>query len=257
MWESLRDYSVAVVRWWWVLVTGAIAAVVGIILDIWQDLALPIWLWASLGFVGLVVAQFLAFHEQRERTAHLETELPDMELGEPRREPNETLTRTHMVPQPSSSSTASPPEQRVVLERLGVVLFRIPVLNNGAYAPHVFVKLMKTEPPIPRGLPAATLHIAGDNPGDHVSFGESFPLHRQAEVNQAEVYIDVISFSKSEPRRFFLYKIASPDAAEEAQLDADRYVFTIVAFAGNASTRQDYRVDKDSSGGLTMSRVSA
>ena len=251
MWKSLKDYSVAVVRWWWVVVMGAIVAIVGIVLDIWQDLALPVWLWVSLGFVGLVVAQFLAFHEQRMRSAHLEAGLPDLELGKPIPEPNEKLARTHMVPVPSASSTASPPEQRVPLEDVDIFLHRIPVVNRGAYAPVVSVKLTGADPPILRGLAPAILHLAGNNPEDHVSFAESFLLHKDDRHN-----IDVISFSKSTPPRYFLHKIASADAAEEVQLAADSYIFKIEAFAGNVSKVQHYRVDKDSSGRLTMTRLS-
>ena len=244
MWKSLKDYFVAVVRWWWVIVTGAIASVVGIILNIWQDLALPVWLWVSLGFVGVVVAQFLAFHEQRRG-------LPDIELGEPIREPNERLTRTHMVAGPYELSTAPSPEHRVAYERLDTILHRIPVGNKGAYGPDVSVKFIGADPPIPRGLAPAILHLAGDNPDDHVSFAQSFPLHKDDLHN-----IDVISFSKSTPPRYFLHKIASADAAEEVQLAADSYIFKIEAFAGNVSKLQNYRVDKDSSGRLTMTRLS-
>jgi hypothetical protein len=251
MWKSLKGYSVAVVRWWWVVVMGAIVAVVGIVLDIWQDLALPVWLWVSLGFVGLVVAQFLAFHEQRMRSAHWEAGLPDLELGEPIREPNERLTRTHMVAGPHALSTAPPPEHRAPYEWLDTVLHRIPVGNKGAYAPVVSVKFIGADPPIPRGLAPAILHLAGNNPEDHVSFADSFPLHKDDRHN-----IDVISFSKSTPPRYFLHKIASADAAEEVQLAADSYIFKIEAFAGNVSKLQNYRVDKDSSGRLTMTRLS-
>ena len=230
---------------------GAIVAVVGIVLDIWQDLALPVWLWIFLGFVGLFFAQFLAFHEQRMRSAHLEGGVPDLELGEPIPEPNEKLARTHMVPVPSASTTASPSEQRVPLEPLHIFLHRIPVGNRGAYAPVVSVKFIDADPPIPRGLAPAILHLAGNNPEDHVSFADSFPLHKDDRHN-----IDVISFSKSTPPRYFLHKIASADAAEEVQLTADSYIFKIGAFAGNVSKLQNYRVDKDSSGRLTMTRLS-
>lgn len=215
-----------------------------------RNLGLPWSWWLAIGVTIFFASAAYIICDLARENARLKAELADLELGEPIREPNERLARTHMVPEPSASSTASPPEQRVPDEQVPITLYRISIRNKGADAPGVSVKFIGADPPIPRGLAPAILHLAGDNPDDHVSFARSFPLHKDDWEN-----IDVISFSKSTPPRYFLHKIASADAAEEAQLAADSYIFTIGAFAGNASKLQDYRVHKDASGSLTMTRL--
>ena len=45
------------------------SGITGIILNIWRWLVVPIWLWVVIMIVGLVIAQFLAFHELRGKQA--------------------------------------------------------------------------------------------------------------------------------------------------------------------------------------------
>lgn len=67
MWRSLRAYLPAVIRHWWVLVAGILAAAVGLVADIRSNFALPVSVWAIAFVAALVVAQFLAFHDLRRR----------------------------------------------------------------------------------------------------------------------------------------------------------------------------------------------
>lgn len=69
MWQSVKGYVRAVCQWWWVVAMGFGFGIIGTILDIWQELAIPIWVWVAIGLGGLSIAQFLAFHKLREQQA--------------------------------------------------------------------------------------------------------------------------------------------------------------------------------------------
>ncbi len=69
MWQSVKEYVRAVGKRWWVLVVGVCLPIIGIILDAWQELAIPNWVWFVIIIVGLVIASFLAFHELRRKQA--------------------------------------------------------------------------------------------------------------------------------------------------------------------------------------------
>jgi len=64
MWQSLKEYVIAVVRLWWFVVAG-VASIAGIIINFVQGTIIPSWVWAAIGFLALLIAQFVAFHRVR------------------------------------------------------------------------------------------------------------------------------------------------------------------------------------------------
>jgi hypothetical protein len=67
VWPSLREYVPALLKHWWTIVPGVVLgllALVGVFTAIPQ---LPAWVWLSIFGLGLVIAAFLAFHDQRMR----------------------------------------------------------------------------------------------------------------------------------------------------------------------------------------------
>jgi hypothetical protein len=68
MWQSVKEYIPAVLKKWQGLVIS-FAGIIGIILNIWQRLVVPVWAWVVIIIVGLIIAQFLAFHELRRKQA--------------------------------------------------------------------------------------------------------------------------------------------------------------------------------------------
>jgi hypothetical protein len=68
MWQSAKEYVPAVLKKWQGLVIS-LAGIIGIILNIWQWLVVPTWVWVVIIIVGLIIAQFLAFHEFRKKQA--------------------------------------------------------------------------------------------------------------------------------------------------------------------------------------------
>jgi len=181
----------------------------------------------------------------------VEAATPALALGDPIPVRDQILERTHLVDDPSWSSAVSrPPQRRVPRENVGIFLWRIPVQNSGANADGVSVEIVKVTPDLPSGLANPTLHLAGDNPQDHLGYSvsRSFSL-----PHNATRQIDVIAMQTSQPHKCFIWSVASPDAVEEVSLNGS-YKFTIRAFAGNApSEPRDYQVDVDAANGnLTM-----
>jgi hypothetical protein len=68
MWQSVKEYVPAVLKKWQGLVIS-LAGIIGIIINIWQELVVPSWVWVIIIIVGLFIAQFLAFHEIRKKQA--------------------------------------------------------------------------------------------------------------------------------------------------------------------------------------------
>ena len=66
MWRSIKEYVTAVLRWWWVVAITVIGSTIGLMLNIFGDIKIPISVWITLGLVGIFIAQFLAFHTVRE-----------------------------------------------------------------------------------------------------------------------------------------------------------------------------------------------
>jgi len=95
------------------------------------------------------------------------------------------------------------------------------------------------------------LHLAGDNPDDGKSYKSDFPL-----PSQGKERIDVISMSKDEYHRCFLWSIAAPDAVLEMTLRGS-YVFTLRAFCeAEPSPPTRYRIDVDvDNGQLNMTKL--
>ena len=63
---SLRAYILAVLRRW-SFVVGSVAAVLGYLVNLFTDLKITPLAWAGVYLAGLIVAQFLVYHEQRLR----------------------------------------------------------------------------------------------------------------------------------------------------------------------------------------------
>ena len=66
MWQSVKEYVPAVLKKWQGLVIS-FAGIIGIIINIWQWLVVPTWVWVVIIIVGLIITQFLAFHELRRK----------------------------------------------------------------------------------------------------------------------------------------------------------------------------------------------
>jgi len=70
MWQSVKEYVPAVLKKWQGLIIS-LAGIIGIIINIWQWLIVPTWVWIVIIIVGFIIAQFLAFHELRRKQAKL------------------------------------------------------------------------------------------------------------------------------------------------------------------------------------------
>jgi len=194
-------------------------------------------------------AQWTVEKLQAMKTAHEEdvarrleqTPEPTIVLGEPVEYPNEYADRTHLVPDPqyARNGTIRPPLIRTQKERVTYRLYRVPVISEGHDATNVYVQLAKATPLLQKGLANPILHLAGENPGDHVSFSESkgFSL-----LNGVPREIDVIAITKSPPYRCFIFSIASDDAMEEHDELDGPYIFRLAAFGGGT---RDYKVEVD------------
>jgi hypothetical protein len=68
MWQSVKEYVPAVLKKWQGLIIS-IAGIIGIIINIWQELVVPSWTWVIIIIAGLIIAQFLAFHELSKKQA--------------------------------------------------------------------------------------------------------------------------------------------------------------------------------------------
>ncbi len=139
-------------------------------------------------------------------------------LGEPAEYPNEYCDRTNG-------------------ENVTYRLFRVPITCKGSDTKGVFVQLL--EPRLRKGLPNPTLHLAGDNPPDHKSFGDSHGFRLSDGIPR---HIDVIAITKSPPYTCFIFSIASDDAMEEHGELEGEYIFRLSAFGGGT---QDYAVQVD------------
>ena len=68
----------SVVRRWWIIGISGIATVIGILLNIFASVEIPVWGWGmTLIVVPLVIAQFWAFHEVRSERDDLKATRPD------------------------------------------------------------------------------------------------------------------------------------------------------------------------------------
>ena len=72
MWQSIKEYTRAVLHWWWIVLIGVVSGGAGLILDIFTRLTIPYWAWAVVLLLGLMVAQFLALHTTRLERDRLE-----------------------------------------------------------------------------------------------------------------------------------------------------------------------------------------
>lgn len=68
--EDLRAYGSAVLKHWWIIAITVFATVVefaqNVIQSWYTSFVMPIWVWLSIVFVGLSVAQFLAWRDMRQ-----------------------------------------------------------------------------------------------------------------------------------------------------------------------------------------------
>jgi hypothetical protein len=84
--KSLREYVRAVARWWWIVTVGVIASIVGMIQSISGIAGAPVWVWVMLGFGGLSIAQFMAFHESRKELATAKEQVVSLQRREIQRQ---------------------------------------------------------------------------------------------------------------------------------------------------------------------------
>lgn len=184
------------------------------------------WPWAPLVsflvFVCIVVWMLIDKQLQISRQ-------PKLELGNPRQYQNQRLERIKIFT--NSTQPAGKYE---------IVMYRVPVNNRGGDSSGVAVRLIKTEPEIPGGMPVMTLHHMGDNPGDKVSYEKTFPMG-----HEDEAWVDVIAVTKDSPhQKCFIYSIGSPDSVLEIQLSG-QYIFTLRAISEKSSPPTKYQVDVD------------
>jgi hypothetical protein len=83
MWQSLKEYVTSLGRWGWVVIIDFILAGTGAYLDITNAAPIPMWVWITLGLVGLMVAPFIAFHKLRCKRDEIRTELDDIRNAQP------------------------------------------------------------------------------------------------------------------------------------------------------------------------------
>jgi len=72
---SIRSYLVATVRQW-SSILGLVAAVVGYLVNVFGDLKITPLVWIGIYIIGLIVAQFLVYNEQRMRLLAYEAPTP-------------------------------------------------------------------------------------------------------------------------------------------------------------------------------------
>jgi len=75
MGKSLREYIPALLHWWWILAIGTAGSIIGVILNVWQDLTVPIWVWIGILLLSLFIAQLMTFHKVRVRRDKLQSQL--------------------------------------------------------------------------------------------------------------------------------------------------------------------------------------
>jgi hypothetical protein len=108
MWESLKDYSIAVGRRWWAVGISGVMAIVGFIQGVSGGLDVPVWIWVLLAFSSLSVAQFLAFHEIRTKLSE------KTKKSEVRATLARFLSEGQQVALRCSSESDPPPEKEAV-----------------------------------------------------------------------------------------------------------------------------------------------
>jgi len=117
MWESLKDYSIAVGRRWWAVGISGVMAIVGFIQGVSGGLDVPVWVWVLLAFSSLSVAQFLAFHEIRTKLSE------KTKKSEIRATLGRFLSEGQKIALLCSSEREPPPEKEAVDWVMGVEAF--------------------------------------------------------------------------------------------------------------------------------------
>ena len=79
MWQSLREYTSAVVRKWWAII-GIAIEVLGLISGVLgTTILLPYWAWLIIGLIALMVAQFLIYYGVRKQRDPVESAISELE----------------------------------------------------------------------------------------------------------------------------------------------------------------------------------
>ena len=74
MWKSLKECAKTVGKWWWLVVIGFVGGSVRFVQALLTSLpsesepphlVIPIWTWAAITLVGLVIAMLIGFHRVR------------------------------------------------------------------------------------------------------------------------------------------------------------------------------------------------
>jgi hypothetical protein len=74
-------YVPLVLKWWWAIVVGIILSVIGAYLSsqFGSGRFIPFWGWPVISVLGIVVAQFLVFHELRKERDYLAERVRELE----------------------------------------------------------------------------------------------------------------------------------------------------------------------------------
>jgi hypothetical protein len=214
-------------------VVGAVVSALYTTVSLYPDLDQSVtggWPWAPLvSFAVFVSIISWVLFDKQSQIKDLSSGQPKLELGEPRKYPNEILQRTKEVKGTLYDGN-----------KYQIAMYRVPVTNRGSHSSGVAVKLTGTEPEIPGGEPVMTLHKTGDNPSDKASYKGTFPMG-----DNEPVWVDVIAVTKDSPhKKCFIYSISSHDSLLEIQLNG-RYIFTLTAIAEKSSAPIKYQVDVD------------
>ena len=79
MWGSIKEYALLTLRVWWAMIIGGIGALGTIAQLMGYTLPhMPLWAWLVILFLGLSIAQFLAFREVRRQRNKVQRELKDV-----------------------------------------------------------------------------------------------------------------------------------------------------------------------------------
>jgi hypothetical protein len=78
VWESIKEYFIAVVRWWWVVTISTTVGGITFAFNLLGGATVPVWVWIALAIMGLFIAQFLAFHKIQTELGKIKNSCPNI-----------------------------------------------------------------------------------------------------------------------------------------------------------------------------------
>jgi hypothetical protein len=213
MWNSLKEYVVSVIRLWLLIVLGNAFAIIDFILKIsGSNHRIPTWIWISVSAVGLIFAQFIAFHKLRlKKEALAELIAPKLILEFKHKDPLKLFHESGSYTMPDLDRPSGN-FLRGKWER-----YSVRIINNGAHAvSNVKAEIIAIEPR-PRGLSALPLSLQVRNPNEHLNHG-------------GEMYFHIAQFDTCKPNSITLCH----DSSIHKDIPADHYVLTIRVTARDA-----------------------